>query len=153
MYAPVEISESGQPGEKLFCKWIMSLTQSNQQRAPVPSFLRTAMTCWSQRDMKALAQEFSIRHPGESRGPDLLRRSRCPEGFPAFAGTTPGFRLPPGMTNPRIPRRDFQVKAGIQIFFRCKPGTRLDSIFPRGDEGEPGPRFRGENSGFPFARE
>jgi len=45
------------------------------------------------------------------------------------------------------------AKAGIQIFPRRKPGTRLDPVFQRGDEGAPDPRFRGENSGFPFARE
>jgi hypothetical protein len=52
------------------------------------------MTFWSQRIMKALAQDFSTRHPGESRGPEEF----C--WIPASAG----------MTKRRIPTRDFQVK-------------------------------------------
>jgi hypothetical protein len=37
------------------------------------------------------------------------------------------------------------AKAGIQIFSRRKPGTRLDPVFQRGDEGAPDPRLRGES--------
>ena len=57
---------------------------------------QTIMIIWSQRIMKALARDFSIRHPGESRGPSRVSR----DWIPASAG----------MTKQRIPRRDFQAK-------------------------------------------
>jgi hypothetical protein len=47
--------------------------------------------------MKALARDFSIRHPGESRGPFRVSL----DWIPASAG----------MTEQRIPRRDFQVNS------------------------------------------
>jgi hypothetical protein len=52
------------------------------------------MTIWSQRKMKALARDFSIRHPGKGRGPERF------SWIPASAG----------MTNPRIPRRGLSGK-------------------------------------------
>jgi hypothetical protein len=45
--------------------------------------------------MKALARDFSIRHPGEGRGPEKF------SWIPASAG----------MTNPRIPRRGLSGKS------------------------------------------
>jgi hypothetical protein len=63
------------------------------------AILRTTMTIWSQRNMKALARDLSICHPGEGRGPERF------SWIPASAG----------MTNPRIPRRDFQVKREVAL--------------------------------------
>ena len=54
------------------------------------------MTWQSQRNMKALAKDFSIRHPGEGRGPFRVSL----DWIPASAG----------MTKQRIPTRDFQAK-------------------------------------------